>query len=106
MDREAILRKSKKNMYKEEYKQVKSSGQELGTIVFACLAGIIMILDFFVGKTSYSVQCLFWGYFGSVMYAKYKTYKRTSTLIGLIASIIATVGLLLLYIMKLYNVNF
>ncbi len=106
MDREEILRRSKENMCIEEYKQVKNSGQELGTTVFIILASLIAVSGTVMGKPSYAVQTLFWGYFGSIAYVKYKAYQTKTILISLIACIIASSGFLLLYMMKLFNINF
>ncbi len=105
MDREEILRKSKKEMCKEEYKQVRNLGQELGTVVFACLAGFLIILDFSMGKSSNEVQGLFWAFFASVAYSKYHTYKRKTTLVALVSSVIAAIFFLSMHIMSLYNIS-
>ncbi len=106
MNREEVLRKSKKDMWKEEYRQVRYSGQELGAVVFTCLAGFLIILDFFMGKISYEVQGLFFAFFASLCYSKYRTYQTKTYLVLLIASALGSIVFIGLYIMNLYKINF
>ncbi len=106
MNREELLKKSRKDMSKEEYEQVKNYGQRLGTIIFLSLTAIIVVFNLFMGKDSYEVQGLFWAFFASLCYSKYYTYRRKATLVALVASVIASASYLSLHVMKLCNLHF
>ncbi len=98
MDKNKILEKSRKEMPKEEYEQVKSKGINIGYYIFSALFIFLIIFDFVNGKDIYEIMTLFWGLFAGLAYSKYKTYKHKSTLIGFVCSIIACLGFLANYV--------
>ncbi len=103
MNKEQILAKSRQEMPKEEYKQVRAKGEHIGSIIFVIMCVILIGFNFFTNQAIREVETLFWAFFAGLVYSKYRTYKSKLTLIAFICSILASLGFLAQHVISVLN---
>ncbi len=98
MNKEKILEKGKKEMAREEQEQVILFGTRLGSIVFASLAGVYVLLDFQWGKHfSFDVFSLVLVQSACMDFSKYYIYRKKLHLVKCIANIIGVILCILIH---------
>ncbi|WKY43780.1 DUF6442 family protein [Eubacteriaceae bacterium ES2] len=87
MKKEDILARSRESINDEGFEQAENLGRKIGFIIFCLLYIFIIVFNLFWGEAvvNHAVSSLFWAFFASEGYAKYRFSKQRTYLIVTIA---------------------
>lgn len=97
MNKEEILKKSRKERNDEGLLEAENNGRKLGYMVFSLVFIFILTINFLNGKSSYAPMAMFWAFLAAEAYPKFKFTKQKVYLVSTFAGSIASV---------LYLINF
>ena len=101
MTRDEILTRNKASNPKDEGKAyVEDKARRYGEIGLCIVFALLIIYNFFKGKSTYDLLAIFWGYLGMNYIYKYKANKTKGSLVTAICGIVAAVCFLLVYVLQ------
>lgn len=100
MNKEEILKKSRKERNDEGLLEAENKGRKLGYIAFSLVCFFILTVDFLNGKSSYAPMAMFWAFLAAESYPKFKFTKQKECLVLTFAGSISCVYYLINFVIE------
>lgn len=98
MNKDEILEKSREEKNDEGLIAAENKGRKIGMIAFTIVFAFTLVFNFFNGNDIYACIAMFWAFFATETYPKYKFTKNKvylfTTILGATACIIAIATLI------------
>lgn len=100
MDREEILRRSRAEKEDEGNTFAENRGRRFGVAGFCILYILLVVFNFTIGQSSYSIHALFWCYISLEAWGKYRTSRRRAFLSTTVLAAISSLCFLACYMLE------
>jgi hypothetical protein len=105
MDKKEVLDRARAEGSDEGEKWVEGKGYEYGAIGFGAMYIIVMIFNWVTGQDNYLPMALFFAFLGAQEYGKYRASGDKGHRANTILTLIASVGFLACYVIRVLGIH-